>query len=224
MDIATLQDKIKQAQTKSNFSSSKVQLLAATKYAKSQDLIGLYNQGIKIFGENYVQQAQQKKEYWDQNYPNQQVQWQAIGHLQTNKVKKALEIFDCIQSVDSLKLAYKLDQQAAKIHKKIPVLIQVNLGQEKQKSGFILTEVENSLKQILSYKFLEIQGFMAVAPLTKKPEDSRLLYRNLRQARDKWSKHFKRKFPELSMGMSQDYEVAVEEGATCVRLGRIIFE
>jgi pyridoxal phosphate enzyme (YggS family) len=137
-----------------------------------------------------------------------------IGHLQTNKVKTALEIFDIIHSVDSLRLAQALSSHAKKT---IPVLLQVNIAQEEQKSGFSEVELSKAMAEITRLPGLAIKGLMTIAPLVSDPEEVRPIFRRLRELRDSLG------LEHLSMGMSDDFEVAVEEGATMLRIGRAIF-
>ena len=140
-----------------------------------------------------------------------------IGHLQTNKVKQALQLFDLLESVDSLKLAKKIDSEAVKLDKIIPILLEVNVAEEEQKYGFQVAELDEALKQIREFTNIEVRGLMCMAPFSDNPENSRPYFRKLKELADKFE------LPELSMGMSQDWKVAVEEGATLVRIGRTLF-
>jgi PLP dependent protein len=150
-----------------------------------------------------------------------------IGHLQSNKAAKAAEIFHAIDSLDSAKLAQRLDAAAEKLGKTLDVLIEINLGEEEAKSGVApdLTELESILLGAADWKHLRIRGLMTVPPFTEDPEGARPYFRQLRELRDRLAA---RNFPAvtfdiLSMGMSHDFEVAIEEGSTCVRLGTAIF-
>ena len=140
--------------------------------------------------------------------------WHMIGHLQTNKIKTAIEIFDIIHSVDSLRLAEALSRR---LTARLPVLLQVNVAGETTKNGFPLAEVMRAAEQIGRLPWLELKGLMTIAPLARDAEEVRPVFRKLRQLRDAIG------LVELSMGMSDDFEVAVEEGATMVRIGRAIF-
>jgi len=137
-----------------------------------------------------------------------------IGHLQRNKVQTALKIFDIIHSIDSVRLAQTISAQAEKI---VPVLLQVNIAEEETKGGFQKNELHEAVAEISKLPHLSIKGLMTIAPMVDKPEEVRPVFRELRELRDSFG------FEHLSMGMSNDFEIAVEEGATMVRLGRIIF-
>jgi len=137
-----------------------------------------------------------------------------VGHLQTNKAKTALELFDIIHSVDSVKLAEVLSHRA---ERRIPILLEVNIGGEESKFGFAEEELAPAIEQISKLPNLEIKGLMTIAPLVEDPEQVRPVFRRLRQLRDSLG------LEQLSMGMTDDFEVAIEEGATIVRIGRAIF-
>jgi pyridoxal phosphate enzyme (YggS family) len=140
--------------------------------------------------------------------------WHMVGHLQTNKAKLAVGLFDMIQSIDSVKLAEAISRHAKR---NIPILIQVNVAEEASKSGFSLDKVSSAVKEIARLPRLEIKGLMTIAPLTSDPEEVRPVFKQLRLLRDSLG------LEHLSMGMTDDFEVAIEEGATIVRIGRAIF-
>jgi pyridoxal phosphate enzyme (YggS family) len=183
-----------------------------------------YTAGLRLFGENRVQEFAGKASQLA-DLPG--AEWHMIGHLQTNKLAKAAELFSAVDSVDSVKLAEKLNAAAQRLNKKLPVLIEVNVGGEKAKSGVALDsgELEDLLVATPRFEALEFHGLMTVPPFTDDPEDARPFFRKLRELRDVISR---RNLPAirmdiLSMGMSQDFEVAIEEGSTCVRVGTAIF-
>jgi len=179
---------------------------------------------MRIFGENRVQEFATKAEAVR---GLREAQWHMIGHLQTNKAAKAVELFSAVDSVDSLKLAEKLNLAAEKIGKKLAVLIEVNLGGEKAKSGIApeKPELEQILQSAPQLEHMAIDGLMTIPPFTEDPQQARPYFRKLRELRDKLAL---RKLPgvsmdTLSMGMSHDFEVAIEEGSTYVRVGTAIF-
>jgi pyridoxal phosphate enzyme (YggS family) len=176
--------------------------------------------GVKILGENYVQEAQKKIEVLGHN-----VAWHFIGHLQTNKAKAAVRLFDLIHSVDSVNLAQELNKQAQEQGKVLPVLLQVNLSGETTKFGTPEKQISEIIEKLSAMEGLLVKGLMTMPPYFEDPEASRPYYVELRKlseslAQQKLSRIL---IEELSMGMSNDFEVAVEEGATLVRIGTAIF-
>jgi pyridoxal phosphate enzyme (YggS family) len=167
---------------------------------------------LRHFGESRVQEGASKIEQLQRFKPD--IVWHMVGHLQTNKAKTAASVFDIIHSVDSLKLAETLNNCSTR---KLRVLIQVNVADEATKSGFALTEVNEAVRQIGRLPNLEIEGLMTIAPLVSDAEEVRPVFRQLRQLRDALG------LRHLSMGMTDDFEIATEEGATLVRIGRAIF-
>ena len=195
------------------------QLLVATKYAGIEEIQEVIDCGITLLGENKVQDAEKK--ILTITTPN--LSWHLLGHLQSNKVNKAVSLFDCIQSVDSLALAEKIDQAAKKIQKVQKILIQINIGNEAQKSGFSLENFLQSQEKLLSLHNLEILGIMVIVPHTKDEEELRSFFGQTKKLFDQ----MKEKHPHshvLSMGMSEDFKIAIEEGSTLVRVGRSIFK
>ncbi len=183
-----------------------------------------YAAGQRLFGENKVQEFEKKAaELADLT----DAEFHMIGHLQSNKSKKAVEIFHAVDSVDSVKLAERLNAAAAELSKTLPILLEINVGGEEAKSGISLdwTEVEPLLANAVRWPNLELCGLMTVPPFSEDPEEARPYFCQLRELRDEIAR---RNFPRvkmdvLSMGMSHDFEVAIEEGATCVRVGSAIF-
>jgi len=169
--------------------------------------------GIRHVGENRVQEAGEKSAHLSSLEPRPKLHM--VGHLQVNKVKTALEIFDIIHSIDSVRLAESLSKRA---HDVLPVLLQANVSGEGTKSGFSPGELPDTAQRITRLPNLDVQGLMTIAPFVADPEEVRPIFRRLRQLRDELG------LRHLSMGMSDDFEIAVEEGATLVRIGRAIFE
>lgn len=198
--------------------------MAVTKTQPPERIREAYNAGLRLFGENRVQEFAAKAPALA-NLPD--TEWHMIGHLQTNKANKAVELFAAVDSVDSLKLAEKLDSAARTLNKTLPVLIEINVGGESAKSGVApdSQELENLLLAAPRLEALEIRGLITVPPFTENPEDVRPFFRKLRELRDLVAvRNLARVgMNVLSMGMSHDFEVAIEEGSTCIRLGTAIF-
>jgi pyridoxal phosphate enzyme (YggS family) len=211
-NIHELQQRIAKACQKAGRSPDEVTLVAVSKTADASAIEAAFNAGIRDFGESKVQEAKPKTEQLQRLKPD--ITWHMIGHLQTNKAKTAADIFDIIHSVASLKLAETLNGCSPK---RLPILIQVNVSAEATKGGFMLPEVNDAVRRIERLPNLEIQGLMTIAPWVDNAEEVRPVFRQMRQLRDALGlKH-------LSMGMSDDFEIAIEEGATLVRIGRAIF-
>ena len=211
-NVRNLQQRIARACEKAGHSPDEVTLVAVTKTVDAAAIEAAFNAGVRDFGESRIQEAKPKIEQLQRLKPG--IAWHMVGHLQTNKAKTAAAIFDIIHSVDSLNLARTLNDCS---QKKLPILIQVNVSAEATKSGFQLPEVKDAVKQIGQLPNLEIQGLMTIAPWVSNAEEVRPVLRQMRQLRDSLG------LRHLSMGMSDDFEVAIEEGATLVRIGRAIF-
>lgn len=197
-----------------------VELVAAAKQQTPEKILAAIEGGIKIVGENYVQEAAAAFQAI-----GRRVQWSYIGHLQKNKVKKAVEIFDLIETVDSPELAEEIDKRCAAVSKTMPVLIEVNSGREPQKFGVLPEKVEELARVIINLPQLKLSGLMTMGPLEGDPEEARPYFRLTRQL---FQELKKLNLPGaelniLSMGMSNSYRVAIEEGATRVRIGTKIF-
>jgi PLP dependent protein len=223
-NIARVRERIAAAAQRVGRDPGSVTLMAVSKTVEPARILEAYAAGVRVFGENRVQEFQEK-------LPAlaglNEAEWHLIGHLQTNKARKSVEIFHAVDSVDSLRLAQKLDQAAAELNKVFPVLIEINVGGEISKSGVPLDspELEALLSGSARLEHLEIRGLMAVPPLTDHPDGARPYFRLLRDLRDSIAA---RKLPRvrmdvLSLGMSHDFEVAIEEGSTSVRVGTAIF-
>lgn len=198
---------------------SAVKLVCVTKEADIEDIQTAMLAGVTDVGENRVQDAVSKYEAI-----GDRVVWHLIGHLQTNKAKDAVRIFSLIHSVDSIRIAEAIDKEASKIGKVQDVLVQVNVSGEGTKFGIPPDEVEGLLEESSFYPNINIKGFMTIAPYTDVPETARQYFKALREIRDRARALRGEKYEELSMGMTGDFEVAVEEGSTIVRVGRAIFD
>ena len=223
-NIARVRERIAAAARRVGRNSDEITLMGVSKTFPAERVREAYAAGLRVFGENRVQEFAGKatalRDLCD-------TEWHLIGHLQTNKAATATELFDAVDSVDSVRMAEKLNAFAESAGKILSVLIEINVGGEKAKSG--VAPDSDELEQILQggprWGNLKIDGLMTVPPYTEDPEGSRAYFRQLRQIRDSIAA---RELPKigtavLSMGMSHDFEVAIEEGATCVRVGTAIF-
>ena len=202
--------------------SSEVKLIAVTKTVDVDVIKKAVHIGLRKFGENRVQEAQNKIKSDNLKALSEKIHWHLIGHLQKNKVKTAVGLFDLIHSVDSLELAEEINSQAAKAGKKQRVLIQVKLSEEETKHGVEEKDLFDLVRQTNILGNLKLEGLMTIPPFFDEPERVRPYFRKLSELRkDAETKGFR--LPELSMGMSHDFEVAIEEGATMVRVGTAIF-
>ena len=197
-----------------------VQLVAAAKTRSVAEILEAIQAGLTIIGHNYVQEAERSFEAI-----GPEAKWHMIGHLQSNKAKKAVRIFDMIETVDSLKLAKAIDKACRNINKSMQVLIEINSGEEAQKAGVIPSEAVSLVKQISELENVRIMGLMTMGPFSGDPEDARPYFQKTRQLFDDIGQT---NFPGitmkyLSMGMSNSYRVALDEGANLVRIGTRIF-
>ena len=211
-NIRDVERRIARACERAGRSPDEVTLVAVTKTIDVPAIEAAFNAGIRNFGENRLQEAKPKIEQLASL--RHHLTWHMVGHLQTNKAKTAADIFDIIHSVDSIRLAETLSGRA---QKNLPVLIEVNISAEATKSGLLLPEVDETVRQIGRLPHIEILGLMTIAPWVSDAEEVRPVFRQLRQLRDALG------LRHLSMGMTDDFEVAIEEGATLVRIGRAIF-
>jgi hypothetical protein len=197
-----------------------VELVAAAKTRTPAEIREAVGAGIKAVGENYVQEAAAAVAA-----VGREVRWHFIGHLQTNKVKKAVELFDLIETVDSAELAREIDKRAAAAGKVLPVLVEVNSGRERQKSGVLPEEAEPLVREIAPFKNIRVEGLMTMGPFEGDPEDARPYFRETKKTLEalKALSIPGIELHRLSMGMTNSYRVAVEEGATMVRIGTLIF-
>ncbi len=211
-NVQEVEKRIARACEKGGRSRDEVTLVVVTKTIAPAQIEAAFQAGIRHFGENRIQEAVAKLPLLGNLDPHPT--WHMVGHLQTNKAKTALELFDIIHSVDSVKLAEVLSHRAERT---IPILLEVNIAGEESKFGFAEEALAPAIEQISDLPNLEVKGLMTIAPLVEDPEQVRPVFRRLRQLRDSLG------LEQLSMGMTDDFEVAIEEGATIVRIGRAIF-
>ena len=219
-NLEIINEKIKKAALKVSRNSKGIKLVAVTKTATIEQIKEAISIGVKIIGENKVQEAKEKYQILSAD-----IEWHLVGHLQTNKVKYAVEIFDLIHSVDSIKLAKEIDKRSLQFGMITNVLVEVNVSGEETKYGIKPEEVEPFLKEISEFSRTRVRGLMTIAPIAEDKEEVRPYFRKLRELFEKIkSKNIKNvKMDHLTMGMTEDFEVAVEEGANMVRIGRGIF-
>lgn len=212
--------RVAEAAARSGRSPDDVTIIAVTKTVPVERVALAYELGLKAFGENRVQEARAKIAAL--HYPL--MHWHLIGHLQTNKVARAVELFDLIHSVDSLRLAEALEHSAEARDRTVSVLLQVNVSGEASKEGVSVDALPALADGVLRLPHLRVQGLMTIAPYTTRPEEVRPDFRRLRELRDDLRERFPHgSWDALSMGMTNDFAVAIEEGATMVRIGRAIF-
>lgn len=197
-----------------------VQLVAAAKTRTPEEIHQAVEAGLEIIGENYVQEAEQAF-----RVIGNRVQWHMIGHLQRNKVKKAVRIFDLIETVDSMRLAQEIDKSCRKIGKIMPVLIEINSGEETQKAGVMPGDAPALIKEMSALESISVVGLMTMGPFTGDPEDARPYFVKTKEIFEelKQMELPRVEMKHLSMGMSNSYRVALEEGANVVRIGTNIF-
>ncbi|MBU1291090.1 YggS family pyridoxal phosphate-dependent enzyme [bacterium] len=219
-NLEVINEKIKKAALKANRNPQEIKLVAVTKTATIEQIKEAISAGVKIIGENKVQEAKEKYQILSAD-----IEWHLVGHLQTNKVKYAIEIFDLIHSVDSIKLAKEIDRRSLQFGMITNVLVEVNVSGEETKYGIKSEEVEPFLKEISEFSRIKVRGLMTIAPIAEDKEEVRPYFRKLRElSKEIKSKNIKNvKMDYLSMGMTDDFEVAIEEGANMVRIGRGIF-
>ena len=223
-NVARVRERIAAAARRAGRNPEEVTLMGVSKTFAAERVREAYQTGVRVFGENRVQEFAGKA---GALADLENAEWHMIGHLQTNKAVKAVELFTAIDSVDSLSLAKKLNSSAGQFGKKLPVLIEINVGGEAAKSGASLESVEldELLHAATQLEHLEFRGLMTVPPFTEDPQQARPYFRRLRELRDQIvARNLVHVGVDmLSMGMSHDFEVAIEEGSTCVRVGTAIF-
>ena len=215
-----VEQNIQQACDKVSRSREDVTLIAVSKTKPVSVLQEAYNLGVRVFGENKVQELTEKYEALPKD-----IHWQMIGHLQRNKVKYIIDKAELIHSVDSIRLAETIDKEAAKKGIVVNVLLEVNMAKEDTKFGLMPEEVMDFIHEIVRFQHIKVQGLMTIAPFVENPEENRIHFANLRKlsvdiAKEKVDNV---NMSILSMGMTNDFEVAIEEGATMVRIGTAIF-
>ena len=218
-NLARLHEKIADACRRANRSENEVALMAVTKVHPVEMIIEAHAAGQRLFGENRVQEFQEKS-LCVKDLPG--AEFHLIGPLQSNKTTKAAELFDAIDAVDSLRIAQRLNSTAQALSKKLPILIEVKLSHEESKHGLEPAELPTLLTAIEELDSIEAVGLMTVPPWSEDAEPARPYFRELRRLRDESLARFPR-LTQLSMGMSNDFPVAIQEGSTCIRIGTAIF-
>ncbi|HJT53810.1 MAG TPA: YggS family pyridoxal phosphate-dependent enzyme [Candidatus Angelobacter sp.] len=223
-NIARVRARIAAAAARVRRRPEDITLMAVSKTVEPERIREAYAAGLRVFGENRVQEFEKKASALADL---EEAEWRLIGHLQSNKAKKATELFSAVDSIDSLHLAEKLNQAAGQAGKTLHVLIEIKVGEEASKAGIPAgsPELDSLLNGMARLDRLQVSGLMTVPPFTEDPEGARMYFRLLRDVRDRIAA---RRLPRiemdvLSMGMSHDFEVAIEEGSTCVRVGMAIF-
>ena len=217
-NVEAIQQRLNAACDRAGRDPSSVQLMAVSKGHPPEAITAVAETGIRLFGESKVQEAKVKIPQCLGN-----LHWQMIGHLQSNKAKDAVHLFELIQSVDSLGLAQELNKRAEQMAKTLPVLLEVNVAGESSKFGYGPESVIAELDQLNALPRLELHGLMTIAPWSQDAERVRPFFRKLRELKERCEEKLGAPLPILSMGMSGDFEVAIEEGSTLVRVGTAIF-
>lgn len=194
-----------------------VKIIAVVKTRSIQEIKEAIKSGITIIGDNYIQEAESKFSEF-----HNKIEWHFIGHLQRNKLKKAVKIFDVIETIDSLKTAKRLDKECKNQNKKIKIMIEINIAKEAQKNGILPKDLENFVKEILTLENLELIGLMAMGSFTQNLEISRREFKEIKKLFNK-TKIICPDLKYLSMGMSSNYKIAIKEGANMIRIGTRIF-
>lgn len=217
--LELVQQRLRGAAERAGVTSDRITLIAVTKTWSSEVAADAVRAGATDLGENRVQEAAEKRAH----VPS--TRWHLIGPLQSNKARLALETFDVVHTVDRPRIADRLERLLAEHSpdRRLPVLLEVNVGQEPQKAGVLPADAEALARVVLGHSHLELRGLMCIPPFSRSAEDSRRHFAGLRTLRDDLQQRLGTPLPELSMGMSHDFEIAVEEGATMVRVGTAIF-
>lgn len=237
-NLRDVQRRIAEAAGRAGRDPAEITLVAVTKMFTVAHIQAAYELGVRHFGENRVREAEEKipivNQWVEEKHTLSPLTWHMVGHLQSRKAKDAIQLFDIIHSVDTLKLAKRLDRLCRREDRIMPILLEANVSGEEGKYGFALERWAEDEKQrgrflaiveeILALPQVEVQGLMTMAPIVADPEEARPYFRRLRRLRDALVERFPGEYwRHLSMGMTDDFEVAIEEGATTVRIGRAIF-
>jgi hypothetical protein len=217
--VARVLDRVARAASRSGRTAESIRLVAVSKMHPVERVAEAYEAGLRVFGENYVREAEEKV----RAVPD--AEWHLIGKLQTNKVRKAVSLFGWIQAIDSPRLLAEISRRCIEAGKTLPVLVEVNLAGEGSKAGIPPEEVQALLSSAAALPGVRVRGLMAIPPMTEDPEGSRPYFVRLRELLDRCASTggAAGEMTELSMGMSSDFEAAIEEGATMVRVGTAIF-
>ena len=220
--ILSVQTRLEEAAKKSGRSLKDITVVAVTKGAKTELIRQARETGVVLFGENRVQEAEEKI----LTLQGMDIQWHLIGHLQSNKVKSAVDLFHVIQSVDTVRIAEKISEESLAVNKISSVLLEVNVSGEEQKYGFKPEEVYAAIDAIGQFSGIKVQGLMGIAPNVAEEQPKRDAFKKLKGifSACKMLKHPNIEMKYLSMGMSEDFTIAVEEGSNMVRLGRALFK
>lgn len=237
-NLRDVQRRIAKAAGRAGRDPAEITLVAVTKMFTVAHIQAAYELGVRHFGENRVREAEEKipivNQWVEEKHTVSPLTWHMVGHLQSRKAKDAIQLFDIIHSVDTLKLAKRLDRLCRREARIMPILLEANVSGEESKYGFALERWAEDEKQrgrffaiveeILALPQVEVQGLMTMAPIVADPEEARPYFRRLRRLRDALAERFPGEYwRHVSMGMTDDFEVAIEEGATIVRIGRAIF-
>ncbi len=223
-NIEAVQKRMRQAALRAGRDPDSVRLVAVSKRKSAGLVAEALAAGQELFGENYLQEAQAK--IVSPELVGKGVRWHFIGHLQSNKARLAAGLFACLETLDSIKLARALEKRLAELERTLAVLVQVNVGRESQKAGVLPEEAERLCRELAGCPHLLLRGLMTMPPFSEDPEQSRPFFRQLRILAEELAAKGLfpgNREPELSMGMSGDFEVAIEEGATLVRVGTALF-
>jgi len=226
-NISKVKGRISSICSKINRDPESITIVAVSKGKSTQEIEEAAECGIIDIGENKVQEALSKyNELYAKRYTLNAIKWHMLGHLQRNKVRDAVKIFDLIQSVDSLRLAQAINEEAAKIGKIQDILVEIKTSPEESKTGLKTEEAIEVAEDIAKMKNLNLKGLMTIAPIVDNPEKTRPYFKMLRELRDKINGLTTNDYQltTLSMGMTDDFEIAIEEGSSMVRLGRAVFE
>lgn len=230
-NIADVREKIASAAARANRSADEITLVAVSKTMPLELINAAIAQGIQDFGENRIEEAEAKIRSFDKIL--HRPIWHMVGHIQSRKVKDIVPFFDIIHSVERLKIAQKISEQVVQLGKTMPIFLEINIAGEEAKDGFnavdwqkkpeVKAALFEDLQQLFSLPALDVRGLMTMAPYYDEAEATRPVFAELAALREALRQEFKLPLPDLSMGMTNDYSVAIEEGATIVRIGRAIF-
>lgn len=221
-NLADLQGRIKLASSRSRHNQGPIELVISTKYVEAHIIKVLYELGISCVGENRLQDTERKLK----TLSDLDLHWHMFGHLQRNKVKKAIRIFDLIHSVENTRLAEEINKESLKLNKKTRILVEINVSGEESKYGLTPGDVIPFMHELSKMEGISVEGLMTMAPIVDDPEECRPVFRGLRgqSERIKEKNIYGIEMKYLSMGMTQDFEVAIEEGANMVRIGSAVFK
>jgi len=219
-NVRNVLEKVAEAAIRSGRKTSDITVVAVSKTRSPQLIMEVAEEGLDCFGENYVQEAEKKISTLEKP-----MKWHLVGHLQVNKAKKAIRLFDMIETVASIRMAQEISARALSAGKKVPVLVQVNIAEESSKWGVLRNDLSPLMREISILPGIKIKGLMTIPPYVEDPEDARPFFISLREEKERINQMNIEGvvLKDLSMGMSHDYQVAIEEGATIIRIGTAIF-